>query len=41
MATWSPDTDTWELYDLSTDFSQAHNLAQANPEKLEAMKSQV
>ena len=39
IATWSPDTDTWELYDLSNDFSQAHNLAQANPEKLEAMKA--
>lgn len=39
IATWSPDTDTWELYDLSNDFSQAHNLATANPEKLEAMKA--
>ncbi|HEX6239877.1 MAG TPA: arylsulfatase [Polyangiales bacterium] len=27
IATWSPDQDVWELYDLRTDFSQAHDLA--------------
>jgi arylsulfatase len=28
----------WELYDLRSDFSQAHNLAAAKPEKLAALK---
>jgi arylsulfatase len=28
------DDDTWELYDGSTDYSQAHNLAADNPEML-------
>jgi arylsulfatase len=28
------DDDVWELYDTNTDWSQAHNLAQENPEKL-------
>ncbi len=35
---WTPDDDTWELYDLSTDWSQAHDLAADNPAKLAAMK---
>ena len=30
---------SWELYDLSEDFSQAHDLAAADPEKLAAMKA--
>ena len=30
--------DVWELYNVNEDFSQAHNLAQQNPEKLEEMK---
>ncbi len=38
IATWSPDQDPWELYDLNTDFSQAKDLAAAKPEKLAALK---
>ncbi|MCP5032074.1 MAG: arylsulfatase, partial [Actinomycetia bacterium] len=28
------DDDRWELYDLSVDYSECHDLAEANPEKL-------
>jgi arylsulfatase len=35
---WSPDQDTWQLYYLPDDFSQAHDLADANPEKLAELK---
>jgi arylsulfatase A-like enzyme len=28
---------TWELYDLTSDFSQSHNIAAAHPERLAAM----
>ena len=31
--------DTWELYDTSTDWSQAHDLAAEQPEKLEELKA--
>jgi hypothetical protein len=31
--------DTWELYDTSTDWSQAHDLAAEMPEKLEELKA--
>jgi arylsulfatase len=31
---YDPDNDVWELYYLPDDFSQAHNLAAANPGKL-------
>jgi arylsulfatase A-like enzyme len=31
--------DTWELYDTNTDWSQAHDLAAENPEKLEQLKA--
>lgn len=34
---WTPDQDKWELYDLSSDFSQADDLAAAQPEKLAEM----
>jgi arylsulfatase A-like enzyme len=34
---WTPDKDTWELYDLRTDFSQADDLASRQPEKLREM----
>lgn len=34
---WNPDQDTWELYDLSSDFSQANDIADANPAKLKEM----
>mmetsp|Transcript_122067 Transcript_122067/g.379995 ORF Transcript_122067/g.379995 Transcript_122067/m.379995 type:complete len:805 (+) Transcript_122067:82-2496(+) len=37
---WDPDTDVWELYDLSADFSQARDLAQKLPGKVEEMKRQ-
>ena len=39
LATWDSATDPWELYDLSADFSQAHDLAAEDPEKLAAMKA--
>lgn len=38
IATWSPDKDTWQLYDLRKDFSQASDLAAAQPEKLAELK---
>jgi arylsulfatase len=38
IATWSPDQDPWELYDLNTDFSQANDLAASKPEKLAELK---
>ena len=31
---WDPDQDTWELYHLPDDFSQAHDLAAEHPEKV-------
>ncbi|HZD34934.1 MAG TPA: arylsulfatase, partial [Nitrososphaeraceae archaeon] len=31
---WSFDEDKWELYKVDEDFSQCHNLADKNPEKL-------
>jgi len=38
MATWDPEKDEWELYNLSQDFSQSKNLAQENPKKLAELK---
>lgn len=38
MATWTPDADRWELYHLDEDWSQAHDLAADDPEKLAEMK---
>jgi len=35
---YDPDKDVWELYYLPDDFSQAHDLAQEKPEKLEELK---
>jgi arylsulfatase len=35
---WTPDDDTWELYDLSADWSQARDVTADHPEKLAAMK---
>ncbi|HEX6874914.1 MAG TPA: sulfatase-like hydrolase/transferase [Nocardioidaceae bacterium] len=35
---YDPEKDVWELYYLPDDFSQAHNLAEENPEKLEELK---
>jgi len=35
---WDADSDPWELYYLPDDFSQAHDLAAARPEKLAELK---
>jgi arylsulfatase len=35
---WDSDTDSWQLYDLSNDFSQATDLSENRPKKLEEMK---
>jgi arylsulfatase A-like enzyme len=35
---WSPDNDKWELYDLHNDYSQAHDLAKEQPQKLSELK---
>ncbi|UOQ57833.1 arylsulfatase [Leucobacter allii] len=35
---WTPDHDTWELYHLAEDWTQAHDLAERYPEKLLQMK---
>src|SRR3546814_6426179 len=40
ILTWTPDNDTWELYDLRTDFSQARDLAAQEPDKIAAMKEE-
>ena len=36
---WSPLTDRWELYNIDKDWSQANDLAAANPQKLDEMKA--
>lgn len=38
IATWTPENDVWELYNIDEDWSQATDLAEAMPEKVEAMK---
>lgn len=45
FAPWQPvrtgfdlDAQTWELYDLAADFSQAHDLASENPQKLRELQ---
>ncbi len=38
IPTWNPDDDTWELYNLDEDYSQAHDLAAQLPEKLRQMQ---
>ena len=38
MATWTPDQDTWELYHLDEDWSQANDLAAQMPDKLAQMR---
>lgn len=35
---WKPDNDTWALYKLDGDYSQAVDVSAANPAKLEEMK---
>jgi arylsulfatase len=39
LGAWDPRKDVWELYDLTKDFSQAHDLASAQPQRLEALKA--
>jgi len=36
---WNPSNDTWELYNLETDWSQVVDVADQYPEKLEEMKA--
>jgi arylsulfatase len=36
---WDPDKDKWELYYLPDDFTQANDLADRHPEKLEELKA--
>ena len=38
MAAWNAETEPWELYYLPEDFSQANDLAAAQPEKLAELK---
>lgn len=38
IATWTPDKDSWQLYNLHEDFSQSTDLAAKQPQKLAAMK---
>lgn len=40
LADWDPNTDKWELYDISKDFSEADDLAAQDPERLAAMKDE-
>ena len=35
---WTPDHDTWELYHLDEDWTQANDLAETEPEKLAQMR---
>jgi arylsulfatase len=35
---WDPEADRWELYDLTTDYSQAHDVAAEHPVKLAELK---
>jgi arylsulfatase A-like enzyme len=35
---WTPDQDTWELYNLDEDWTQANDLAASEPEKLAQMR---
>jgi arylsulfatase len=35
-----PSKDTWELYHVATDFSEAHDLAKQNPQKLDELKAE-
>lgn len=38
LAEWDPDHDVWELYHIESDYAQARDLSQAQPEKLRQMK---
>jgi arylsulfatase len=39
LKTWDMLSEPWELYHLETDFSQAHDLAKAHPDKLDELKA--
>ena len=39
ISNWDPEKDTWELYNLDEDWSQANDLAAKMPDKLAAMKA--
>jgi len=38
LKAWDANKDKWELYDLTKDYSQMHDLADKNPEKVEELK---
>ena len=38
VLTWDPDKDTWELYNITEDYSQANDLARKMPDKLRQMQ---
>jgi arylsulfatase len=38
LKAWDPDRDVWQIYNLTTDFSQAEDLSAREPERLERMK---
>jgi arylsulfatase A-like enzyme len=40
IAKWDADRDQWELYNLNDDFSQAHDLAARNPQKLAELQQE-
>ncbi|MDB6145601.1 MAG: arylsulfatase [Pseudomonas sp.] len=37
---WDPANDQWSLYNLQDDYSQAHDLAASNPQKLAELKAE-
>lgn len=39
IATWNPENDVWELYNLDEDWSQSNDLAAKMPEKVAYMKT--
>ncbi|MGC2614287.1 MAG: arylsulfatase [Terracidiphilus sp.] len=39
LATWDSRNDVWELYDMRTDFTQAHDLAAKEPKRLADMQA--
>lgn len=36
---WDPDDDQWELYDLESDYSQANDLADSDPDRLAELRA--
>ena len=39
ISSWNPIEDTWELYNLEEDWSQANDIAKDHPEKVEELKA--